>query len=196
MLSKIDLKADALSYVREELLQGNTLAQYLLKLDLEDGKIFTFLPEELKTDLVNDLGESLHFLTGEHYSREFDNLITSIIVDYLSDDYKLVVFETIWGDPKKVGISRVSNYFIHSDSKYDYLTRRSLSSKELIFKTLTDAHSYPTIIVLTKHERVTEVIDPGQAVEDETLVEFAQNATGVIVGAFDGEGYVFWEKLP
>jgi hypothetical protein len=192
-MKKVKTGTEALQYLRQELRQGNDLAHQLLGLNLEGGEGFTFLPTGLSSSQIADFGESLGYLSGEGVLNDFQEILLGGLARYLHYNWNLVVFETVWGPPTESRLPKVSNYFVYSGCKYDFLTWNDQTSKSTLIDYILDAQGYPTIIVLTKNTRDELVLSPQRQIQESILEELARNAEYIIVGAFDGEGYLFWE---
>jgi len=193
MLRSDKLAKSAIDYIKQQLLLGGFFSAKINELDLEAGSVFTYLPQDLRLKPSIDYSESLEFLTGEKVSTEFDSLISEIIMNYLdNNERKVAIFETIWNRNDLIVSRRLIDYFTIKGRKYDFL--KGGDKKELIMNYITDAKGYPTVIsIVDIGDKKIDII-PKSEFDEEKVSELASMTDILIIGAFDGEGYLVWQK--
>lgn len=193
MLKRVKLKEDSIEYIQQQLSIGGILSSQLMKLNLYKGSIFTFFPSTFFPHTSIDFSESLEFLTGEKISKEFEALVSDFIVNNLSiNKRKLAIFETMWNINDPIVGKRALQYFSIKGRKYDYL--QGGNDTKSIINYINDARGYPTVISIieTGHEYLD--IKDKSKFKEENLSELADRTEVLIIGAFDGEGYLLWQK--
>jgi hypothetical protein len=207
-LIKHKLKFDsAWEYVRENLDNVNALSSELLNLlDFKNGYFFTLLPDEA------NLTEIYHFKCGgillqypeeEHvvngykstYSwiPDIDKELSPLILKEIKSKYELsCLIDDVSASPKDKYYTLYSDNFsfFYGDEVY-YLLKKNNVSVELLLKCLRASTSFwHSLCVFTTADfnGVTETLSL------EKIKEVCLKTQLVMVGAYDGEGYLFWEK--
>lgn len=194
MFELLTIASGALNYIIGELEKGQRLSEHLLKLPLSEGEIVAILPNEFDLHLVDDYGESIKYITGQSVGKLIEKELISIINKYLVKNVKnIVVSETLWGikarTPSDIG------FIFYDEKRLDFL-RGHESSKKKIKTLVTNAKGYPTIIIGSKATIVNEASDSGEEIGDNLLSALASSTEFIIIGAFDGEGYLLWMRNP
>jgi hypothetical protein len=193
MIKLLKLSEEAFEYIRNELSQGGYLPQRLLELDLEQGVVHTYVPVGFTPNSSIDYGESLNYLTGVRPLREIRRTIVDLISDYLDDsESKYAIFET-WqekGDPSVLKHD-LQYFFIHS-RLYGFL--RGSDELKPIMEHLREAGPYPTIITLVKMPECGSPFLPATELSEDAYSKIVENVDCLIIGAWDGEGYIIWRK--
>lgn len=192
MYQKIYLNNGIFSYLRGELTQGGELSQHLLELDLEKGVVFTYIPNGFDLSDHGNYSESMEFKVGKRVAHEFEAITSEAIYEFLDrDSQNVAIFETPWTINDPIVAIRDHHYFLIRSMVYDILL--GSSSIESIKQYLRGAQSYPTMIVLSTNFHF-EVFLQNMELNDKTLKQIIENCDSLIVGAFDGEGFLFWTK--
>lgn len=194
MLQKKILAANAQLYIQGELSYGRDLSQLILKLNLALGLIYTYLPLALFENDFVDFELSFEDVTGERQSGEFLKITIEYISNYLSTNNRnLVLFETLANKGDPVIEKQNLQHFFFQTVKYDYL--RGSDNEKPVSKYIKAAQGYPAVFALTRYGEKTSNIDiEGKDLDDEAVNELMANISGLIIGAYDGEGYLFWER--
>ena len=194
MLRKIELPIEAIDYIKQELTQGGILSNIEERsTDLSSGQIFTYFPMEFSLQTPFDFCESLEFLTGERVSDMFDAKISELIGNFLNkSSQNVVIFETWWNEDDPITSKCLLQYFTINGRRYDFL--KGGNDKQPIKDYMDDAQGYPSVIVLVNvKDQDIEIHDKTQFPE-ENINNLVNGTEFVIVGAFDGEGYLIWQK--
>ncbi|HTS18733.1 MAG TPA: hypothetical protein VMP11_14255 [Verrucomicrobiae bacterium] len=186
------LAKDAARYFTECLEAGNTLAKCLLdEVDLNNGEIFTFLPTGAKPGRIVEFRNG-----GLAESKESISYLVSEIQKFLAGDGgRIVLFEDALsrkGDPALAKFG--TRMLLHGHEVYHCLLA-SDSRPERITWTLTQAmspHLFIGVMTILGPERISTELH-GE-VSDATLKALAGKSHGIVVGAYDSEGFLIWSR--
>ncbi len=177
----------AYKYLESCLSGVNVLSECLLDLDFSLGSFFTLLPEDVNTTkLVEfELGgmtKNLRDEVGAYIQKTVQsNISWSCIFDDFNADFK-----------ELGGNSLYWQCGLHLSGQIYYVINNRNLARDLVTKCLQYSNTiWHSLCVLTSAD-FNNVI--GQKLTLEKLNEVCLNAKMIIVGAYDGEGYVFWEK--
>lgn len=195
MLQRHTLNGPAFAYIREnldeKLEREYTLAHYLLHLPLEQGEVFTYAP--LHHYELTDFWGSLYAAAPDEHG-EMKRLIASLIDEFLqaAPDHCVLVEDFIvrFTDPAIVEETQpVFNY--HQEVYYPLFPGKQ--TVEDIESTLRTQLSPLFLGVLSSSHRLV----PAQryALTKEDLEEIAQHAQTLVIGAYDYEGYLLWNRV-
>jgi hypothetical protein len=184
-----------LEFIRSELSKGRQLSQFLLEqLDLEKGEAITFLPFEYEPQIGIDFEESIEYMTGKNVSQEYETIIIRVAEKYLqSSENNIIIFETLMAvnDPilKEINLS----YFSYNGEIYLYIINNG--DKNLIKTGILAAQGYPCVILLTKVSLDQgKILKSSISLEAREIQRLIYNSEQLIIGAYDGEGYLIWRK--
>lgn len=195
MLRKVELTAESIDYINQELTQGGALfiEEHLLALNLGQGNVFTYFPIEFAPPTPVDFGESLEFLTGKRVSEEFNSKISDLIRNFLDESSRnIAIFETMWNESDPITSRSPLQYFTIKGRRYDFL--KGEDEKKPVDDYINDAQGYPTIIALINGKDSNFEIWDKLQIPEENVIELTKRTEFLIVGAFDGEGYIVWKK--
>lgn len=205
---------EAIKYIKEECLSyGKTLAHCLLKFcHLSDGRVFAYLPPYVNESEAKDFeqgGKTLinadetKFYTAADGSKwmwepkpttreSVIPLIRSFLKRY---DDSLVVFEDEMeevGDPPSVVKTRK---FIYGKDVYHFLLSID-RDYERVERTFSYSESASSVFVgvMSRGGHLHKLKGNEDSVALQDIENLAQNAEILIIGAYDGEGYLIWEK--
>lgn len=195
MLIKVELTAESIDYINQELAQGGELfiEEHLCALNLGQGHVFSYFPIEFSPSTPVDFGESIEFLTGKRVSGEFNSKIKELIRNFLDENSRNVaIFETMWNEGDPITSQSSLQYFSIKGTRYDFL--KGEDEKKPIDDYINDAQGYPTIIALVNGEDSNFEIWDKYHFPEEKVIELIKRTEFLLVGAFDGEGYIIWKK--
>ena len=191
MLMKIELKDDAFDYVRDQLDQGDTYARSLLDLESK-GKIYTFLPEKL-IDHPIDFSRSVQLSTGIRIYHETEDVVCPVVASFLDHQNKISLIETLSTpisikhrpEPPAVSLFGQEVYFVLKS--YEKLDR--------IKRAFKGGRDYPFVCGLIDLGNDTNIVlAESQSIQPEWWQLLAQKTQFVIIGAYDAEGFLVWER--
>jgi hypothetical protein len=123
---------------------------------------------------------------------EVELKFVDLISSFLSNsNRRCVVFESFWRTDDLGLATEEIPYFICEKSIYYCLQFQDLTH---IRKALQSARQYPFIGALITLPKTAPEIKSHQTVISDILELLAVNANGVLVGAYDGEGFLAWQK--
>lgn len=214
-IQEVVLSSAGLKYVRECLSSGKELSSSLLEaLDLVSGKLSTFLPPGVASEEVNEffVGGKLPQPSDEKHTTvrlwneqlkavpkpSLDGVLISIVEAHLkSGSGALCIFENALASPRDSWLKCTEIQTVTSESSvYHFLTPERMD-RDLIELTVKKAKSIrpPLIGVLVRFPKPSGFQSEGSL----GLAEFrkiAGQTEKLIVGAYDGEGYLIWSKSP
>lgn len=194
MLKELEIDAQAVSYIRQELNEGDAFAQYLLDLPLEDGRVISYLPSEVYPMGNQDFRQSIFLSTGIKIASEAKLKIQGFISAYLGKGGRsYAIFETLGRTGDAWLTTTDISYFIHDSKAYSFLTPED-SDLQSILEALRRARHYPFVCGLTSLSDDDAQIQSFQETATSVLRNLAANAEHIVIGAFDAEGYLIWSR--
>jgi len=218
-LKQYDLDGRAIAYIRYALGEGFSLAHFLLnRQDLEQGHVITYLPENLSEEQLYNfhLGGKLP-VPPDAVFRTLDSLgrairiepipstclshLVFVIRDYLRKDrHAIAVFQDGLAEAtdKWVTTNRDTHIIIADGRVYHLLTTEDAEPEKIEHVVRTAETIYPPLIgVMAVVE--TELLERWLAdrvveVSREELSILAAQSDQMVIGAYDGEGYLLWTK--
>lgn len=196
MITELVLGAEAVSYILKELSISGIYAKMLLSQFLGAGKITTYYPSSLDPAFSVNFTKSVYLSYGEKMNSEVLPKIVSRITSYLSSrDNRYAIFSTYAkvGDPFLGTLKSVPHYVSYRKNVF-YLIPSWDHSEESILNTLVHSTNYPTICGLASLPPHQDRLQPRQVLSKDLLTQLAENTEYIIVGAYDEEGYLIWER--
>ena len=211
---EITLGPEAIEYIRKCLSDGNTLARYLLqKLNLDRGRVVTFLSSDVTAEAAKQFttGGKLpmppksqwRYAEGERSKwrmvpiPDTDSCLVAIIEAFLNAEEKRVcIFEDDLSRPNDPILSRsVARLLTFKDEVYHFLSGRDVESSK-IRQTIRQAKSIPLFIgAMTSVPEESSFSYKARRItitSDKLLRILAERTEKIVVGAYDGEGYLIW----
>jgi hypothetical protein len=212
-LIKYELNAELVwPFFQDNLNGANALSIELLQIfKKEEGRFFALLPEDanleylyrfkhgcilpqnpIKYGPVGNLG-NFHYREKVSISDDLAN----IIGDFLRRDENItcIIDDVIrYSTDKKIqeGRDDLKNYTAYSGRDVYYLLSKNNAEPSIIFKCLCRNRGYWHALSILSKISLKDYI--GKQIEKPILTQICCNAQMIIVGAYDGEGYIFWEK--
>lgn len=208
---RYDLDERAFEYVREKLKEGATLSQLLI--DRGAGHVSTWLPAGIDDRQVYGFKDPIlpEVESIEHpqvlmpngrawratLKKNMDEVLAALIVDHLTETRGSSLFED---NAVPASMLRREQIDVRTArfgvEVYRLLIASDASDQDLIKRTIRTARSWNFVIALTdaalpQWPRTHEIAD----VQMRDLENAAQNARSVVVGAYDGEGFLHWRPL-
>ena len=200
MLTKYDLGDLGRRYLSEELQNGNSYAQAIERASLmAEGAVYTYLPVALNS-AVNELDDAILKryddlgMSSADLHHQIDSFRSTLFSRFLADRANgYIIFERI-GKPQSPTVRQDGNpYFVFNNDVYLFLTASSISSAA-IEACLRRTRRYPLIIGLTSCRVASMEISSGDAIDLQTLESYVEQTETLMVGAYDDEGYVIWNR--
>lgn len=157
-------------------------------MEFKKGFFYTFLPQNLTENVLYG------FKWGG-----VGGAITEKIVD--------VLFYELQNKPKLMGIfDDVDGTYtplydektfvetgVHFDDQIYYLVNKKNASKELLRECLQTSNAFWHSLCVLSNTQFDKPDD--RSITETQLKSFAKQATMILFGAYDGEGYICWERL-
>jgi hypothetical protein len=204
---EIVLGKTAYAYLQEQLASGKTLGRLLLARALESGRIQTFLPSYITDTQALDLetggklpssGPSHRFTdaAGRNWRMEPKSDMDDFYARWLhaklreSPTGSVCLFEDAIVSASDPTFKRIRTRSVTYGEDVYHLALPE-DSVEQIGMTLHQAGSWLTIGVLTTGLKLAK---GGHIVTAEQLHEAARETSLILVGAYDGEGFILWHE--
>ena len=191
---RIDLDKRAIDYIKGELSDGHELAHRLLDTTpWKTGSIYTYLPPQAESERLYQFKAG-----GKVRIPGLGNLHAQFIRDYLQarSDGIYVVEETDRKVSKTYyqGRSRQSlTIFEYHDTPYRCILSDDIQTDKQIRNAML-AGSYPNISVLSHLPDIGQRIQHHQQISTETLDLLVKNTDYVLIGVYDEEARLIWER--
>jgi hypothetical protein len=198
------------SFFKDRIDGGNFLDNLLLKnIDLNKGSFYTFLPKEanlaqlydfsyggiLPSNPIEDIyikglnqtfkGERINSISEElglHISKLMNNKKIITVFDDVSRDRSNI--HLLKEDYKKI----VKFYF----KEVYYIFNKFNFSKKVLLDVIHSTNAFWHFLCILTEVNFNDVIEKELTLDD--IKEICINTKIIIVGAYDGEGYLFWER--
>jgi hypothetical protein len=209
---EICLGEEGIEYIKTCLSGGKTLANLLLQaVDSAAGKIITFLPSDISEETANQFtsgGKLKEDLTPKKEMIKSDEskltivrtantdfwLRSNIHLFLTSKDRPLCIFEDDLAKPTDPWLSSEKmQIFTLDDEVYHFLLSVD-AEDEKIDQAIGKASSYLFVGVMTSVPHETAFPRRRQVITLEDLRTFSERTEKIVVGAYDGEGYLIWSK--
>lgn len=205
----------AIKFIKERLSYGynDNLSKYLLeKFNLDNGKVVTYLPYYVNQEptIENLEGGILpeppgEYMMGNDGKRHRVVLIPStydalvdIIKEYLDKGEKRIcILEDAIQKPADPHVfDNPTEILIYNDEVYHILSGDNIE-KEKIDKSINVAHTtYQFVGVLTYMPNEIRIPPKmGEKITLDNLKHFAEKTEKIIIGAYDGEGFLIWSSV-
>jgi hypothetical protein len=201
-------------FFEDALIDANTLSNALLNaIDFRGGCFFTLLPENANLENLYKFttygilpqNPMIEYLVNEQMSTyteipTVDEEIAEFILDAIrSNNAAYCIFDDVnaKADEETIELSNSipSDLYFHSffyKQEIYYLINKEEISQEIIAQGLKVSNAFwHSLCILTD---ATFVDLTNRSLSIEKLKEASEKTKMIIVGAYDGEGYIFWEK--
>lgn len=187
-LNKYELDSRAsLEYLEKNLTETNELSSHILEvLNSASGVFYVLFPEDLESERIYDFNggnvtpnvdkEICHYVVGKIKDNRFSCIFDDVNVN-LSDEFK-----------DEFSVSYSSFY---EDEVY-YVIKRKELSEDVFLKCMAASDGIWHSLCVVTHFDLDDVI--GKQLDRDVVKEICVNAQLVMIGAYDGEGYIFWER--
>lgn len=202
-LNEVQLGQKAALYVAEKLSLGKTLSRLLLNShEISNGRISTKLPPGIDEREAHDFESGGKLPLGHNRARPLGDLepvpnTNDAFVDEIrafldANNSRVCIFEDASAQPNDQFLRAITTRALtYDDEVYHLVCARD--SHEQMLKTIHAARSWLFVGALTQVPDATGLCSKKTLTRDE-IENLAQNAIGIVVGAYDGEGFVVWTK--
>ena len=203
--SKLDFKK-TLNYFIEHLSCGNTLSTFFLdKINLEQGSFFTLLPNNAMTDQLYafswggiipsiQYGTEKYNVNGCEFQPKqvitMDKELSIFIFNFLNNNQEnFVIIENVIADVDDPHIFIDGVEILFNENEVYYFLDNKNSIKQ-IYQTIRMAGEIWHFLAILTHGMKTRT----KNITKDEIEMICENASFAIASAYDGEGYIFWEK--
>lgn len=201
ILKKINLNyEEAHGYVVSSLEDANLLSDEILKLiDFKKGEFFTLLHRDFILDSVYEFSSYLIFHENYKLSSTEDisgtirmELTNAILGAVQSDENTYCVFDDFMRDLDEVyeDDPLKGEKYLNNKQTYYILDRENISVDAIEVCMHRSYAFWHSLCLLTHADLKTRDLGLSEA----TIHDIASQAQLIVVGAYDGDGYVFWQK--
>lgn len=204
IIKRIELDFEkTIKYFVDHIECGKTLSKSIIsRINFHEGHFFTLLPLNAKMDSVYEFncggiippidcvsegaaGNLLNFQKIETLDHECSEFVLSYLNNYLGG---FVIIENYMAEPDSphVNIQNVSK-MIYVDEVY-YLLDKKNSAKEIYEAIRKSSQVWHSLIVLSQLKSILSYLN------NENINKICDNTKFVVAGAYDGEGFIFWEE--
>lgn len=211
-LQEITLGSEALDYIRESLSDGKALSKCLRStLDLRSGRVRTYLPAGTTTTAINQfsVGGKLRSRTEEVSAStrkgeipnavpipNTDSMLISKVRTHLESGHSaFCLFANALARPDDPWLSQSKvRTLVCGIDVYHFLTPDNKNS-DFIRLTIKKARSIgpPLLGAFASSSPAASSLESG-AVELAELQKVAEQTEKLVVGAYDGEGFLIWSR--
>lgn len=183
---RVDLSNHDFSYVEKILDYENEVCEVAIKAlnDFDDMDFFTYLPEDQKLEKDYDFRMG-GLLSSSH----------SIASKFLFDKCKshALIFDDVMASPSDIAREKsISRVVIRDNDIFHIIDKGSIDSMSVITTLLTKT-SVPWHFVCLVTSQTNAFFVEGTDVENESDL-LASYVDAIVIGAFDGEGYLFIQR--
>lgn len=203
-------RAAAISYLRQKLGDGKTMAGLLLEsVDLATGAVAVLNAAALSESQITEFnwghvppapksaqyikiqGRSfLAYATANSYED-----LTEVIYSCMESPQSICLMENMLASPNDPWLKRAKSRLATYGAEVYHILTSSDRRKEKIEDTLREAESLPVFVGAVGRQRPDQIADDSEHVTISLgqLKSFAKSAYCIFVGAYDGEGYLVWK---
>jgi hypothetical protein len=208
----VELGAQGLAYIRNRLELGKTFARYLLDNDLSSARILTMLPRSvspraalnLETGILAAPPSESHIPFVDKTGRKgrlvpkpnMDPALIDLVRNYLSvGNRRVMIFEDALARPTDPWFLKSPGHFLSFDNEILHIVaEEDAMNEQAIGDTIKRSRSWLFIGAMTSFPERLRVADRVTKIDDSLLRALAKSSKGIVVGAYDGEGFVVWEN--
>lgn len=209
---KRELGGAALDYVEETLRSGLTLARLVVQsTDLERGTVYTFLPPHVNQQeaVAFTEGGKLPTPPESQWLRTPTGVLVPVpsTISYvanfastsLSDGQgRVYVLEDQVSSPRSPHLENLDFNTLTVNAEVYYMLTGKDSTEDRVEKAIRTAETVPVFIsflsILSSSWRHSLTRSRRTEVELEALAAIASTVTSIIIGAYDGESYLIWQR--
>jgi S1-C subfamily serine protease len=206
-----ELGPNAISYVKDCLADGNSLAKLLMQShDLNNGRVTTYLPAEVSDEVAEEFrtggklpASSTRSPPGEVKSSAkrleplptTDSCLAGEIHEFLNlNEEHLCVFEDSSASPSDPFLQSLDTcYSVMGDEVYHFILSTD-AGDEKILRTIRRARSWLFIGVMSSASLKSGFFSRSGTLTISELKVIAEHAEKILVGAYDGESYLIWSR--
>jgi hypothetical protein len=208
MLTDITLDQRAYTYIRDQLTDGDVLARHLVGIVNDGGTVYALLPEGVSLESASSFvqGGKLPTPPSSEWRHGKNSIVVPVpntnealagkIESFLTGgEQRICVFENAVARTRFPYVAHFTDILICADRVY-HVIRGPSPTRSDVLSTIREAASLQGCLgaMTSLPDRLNWPKGSQQMVSEADLAELAQRSEKVIVGAYDGESYVIWER--
>lgn len=183
---KLDSKL-SLSYLKKNLNQTNELSSQMLEvLCSNSGEFYVLLPADSDSKRIHNFNEG-------YITASIDEEICRYVVNRIKNKELSCIFDdvnTTWSDHFKDEFSLAHSLFYKNEVYY--VIKKKMLSEDIFLKCMAASDAiWHSLCVITFFD-LDAVSD--KKLNQNMIKKICVNACFTMIGAYDGESYIFWEK--
>jgi hypothetical protein len=181
----IDLGQAGLNYLQGKLASSGALGQLLLRLSLERGRVLTQAPtpSNLPEDFDEGLDPNVAKLQWEY--------VIDLLIGFLrQSDGRIVLFEHPFATPDAQWLAIKPVPHLACGNEVLFAINSSWAEHDKVELALVTAGAQNELGIMTRHP--TLWMGTHASISHATLEEAVASTDGIILRAFDAEGYLVW----
>ena len=194
LMEVTDFMCDSLKYAKDF---SGALLKFFKHQD--SPIIYSYMPDFTKMNMVKNFRHSVLMYSSNEEISSYRSTKTTHIPEILENYLELrksnlcIAVEVNLSKDDVIARPPLVRYFFEDESVY-YSINHEENNSEQIERFLSAADgSWISLILLTSSEGI-ELPANGGEIDQSSLDLLAKNTEKVLIGAFDGEGYVIWER--
>jgi len=185
------LGPNALAYLRECLGGGRSLSRILLVHDLSRGSVLARVPPLADEPALSDFASGNLFVDAQDERGSVTSLAISIVEYLRPAANRICVLECYPHRPTDPALQAHDfNWNPFGDEVY-VLLDRALNSSE-VEQSIYFAQTWAFLACLSSLPGVSEKPSPFHEIPSELMAAIAARTEGMVVGAYDSSGFVYW----
>jgi hypothetical protein len=204
MINKKEVTGDkAYSYLRKQLNMGISLSEFVNKLPIENGKVYSFVPDGVSPESLYtfELG-GIYPLNEEEKAtglslvpNDARPVVMAEIQDFVTEnELNCCLFEEPNASPDFPWVKSSGMEYVHLNNQemFFFFDQSNCDNGKLKDAFIT-SEVYIFLCVLSKLEKnLHSRFAPFNEVKTDVLTLLVENTEGFFVRAYDGEGYLMW----
>ncbi len=173
-------------YVRGNLGEVNQLSSQFLKLSVSKGNFYVLLPEGSDTKRIYEFNSGyITSFVDKEISRYVLDVTKKTPYSYIFDD---VTVNASDGFKDEFSLK----YSVFLNNEVYYLIKKESISEDLFLKCMKASNGIWHSLCLVTEIDFDDM--PNKNLDENVIKKFCSNAQLAMIGAYDGEGYIFWER--
>lgn len=180
---------EVLAFLQDNLEGTNLLSSSICKsVTFDDGVFYTFLPQGI-TD------EQLYGFKWGGLGGNVREKIVDMLFEELQNHSNLIcIFDDV--DGRYHPLYKEKSFLetgVHFEEEIYYLINKKNSSKPILLDCLRTSNAFWHSLCMVSNVKYARRKD--RSITESEIAAFAKGAQMIILGAYDGEGYVCWERI-
>jgi hypothetical protein len=210
MIKKVDVTSEkAFVYLKKHVsLSGKTLASYIELLPLENGKVYSFVPENIPEKELYNFDDGVLYPYDKTTSNNVihqpngsllvpiqnhaEPIVIDLIIDYLHSENHCCLIEEATSQPSDPCVKNSQLKYLFLQNEMYYFFNQEVNEKEFkeAFRTSQAWYFLCTLSILSPEEQ--NHFKPYKELSVELIKTYVASLNSFFVRAYDNEGYLQW----